>query len=141
MHTPFHIKTPLHPTIQPATKLIAASSDSEQDKGIVAKQPPVTPADQCNDVRFEEANEHGNDVMSKYLPRDPCVILPEPLVGPYYFFSLPNSFLASLQDVFNSDIPTPSKPLVRFDVHQPDLQFNLELLQDYDYDFEKFLSD
>jgi hypothetical protein len=79
--------------------------------------------------------------MSKYLPTDPCAFLPEPLVGPDDFFRPPDSFLASLQKVFNSDVPTPTKPPVRFDVHQHDLQFNSELLRDYDYDFEKFLAE
>jgi hypothetical protein len=65
--------------------------------------------------------------------------LPEPLIGPNDYFEPPEGFLWNLQTVFDSNVPTPMAPPVHFNVLQNTLQFNSELLQDYNIDFKEFL--
>jgi hypothetical protein len=88
----------------------------------------------------ERANRNDESLLGKYLPSDIDVIFPAILEGPDDSFEAPEWLFKAIQSVARTTVRTPDAPPVRFDTTPAGLQFNSNLLRDYDYDLEKFMA-
>jgi hypothetical protein len=119
----------------------AEDSDStlEKDGPPKDKSSAERASDRRNLFRVEQANVHDETLLGKYLPADIDVIFPEILEGPDDSFEAPKWLFQAIQSVAKTKVRTPDAPPVRFDTTPEGLQFNSDLLRDFDYDLEKFM--
>jgi hypothetical protein len=93
-----------------------------------------------NDLCLQLAIQHDSSLLSKYLPSDPAVFLPDPVPGFDDAFLPPPSFFSALQQVHVMDTPAPRASLVCFDTTTADFDHNTQLLKDSRLDFEVFVN-
>jgi hypothetical protein len=67
--------------------------------------------------------------------------LPDTLQGPDDSFTAPDWLYQAVKSVAHATVKTPDAPPVRFDTSPESLAYNSALLQEFDFDFERFLAE
>jgi hypothetical protein len=93
-----------------------------------------------NIERVDLANSQDASLLGKYLPSSVDAFLPGTLHGPDDSFTAPDWLFQAVKSVAHAEVKTPEAPPVRFDTSPESLQFNSDLLQGFDFDFERFLA-
>jgi hypothetical protein len=93
-----------------------------------------------NIERVDLANSQDASLLGKYLPSSVDAFLPGTLHGPDDSFTAPDWLFQAVKSVAHAEVKTPEAPPVRFDTSPESLQFNSDLLQGFDFDFEQFLA-
>ena len=98
-----------------------------------------------NETRLEQSNLEDQTILGKpkkyYISSDPNCFLPDIILGPDDTFRPPDWFMKEITILAAAPSPAPSKSSVRFDVSMEAARHNANILQDVDYDFQKFFHD
>ena len=132
--------TPANPKrdSEPPEKLPHLSDDESSDDKQKSNTERVS--DRRNIERVDLANSQDASLLGKYLPPSIDAFLPGTLHGPDDSFIAPDWLFQAVKSVAKADVKTPKAPPVRFDTSPESLQYNSDLLQSFDFDFERFLA-
>jgi hypothetical protein len=123
---------------EPPEKLPHLSDNESSDDKQKSNTERVS--DRRNIERVDLANSQDASLLGKYLPSSIDAFLPGTLHGPDDSFIAPDWLFQAVKSVAKADVKTPEAPPVRFDTSPESLQFNSDLLQSFDFDFERFLA-
>jgi hypothetical protein len=92
-----------------------------------------------NQERLEQANVEDNEILSKYLSSDRPFVTAT-VWGPDDNFEPPGWLMENVRQVATMKVETPSKPSIAFAMTTEAATHNSSLLEQYDYDFDRFIS-
>jgi hypothetical protein len=119
-------------------------SDSSPDEAVTdefEKASRSRKAERRNKERVKVRDKMDGETICKYLPQDIDDILGPGIQGDDDYFVPPDWLMEAIElNLGEEVVPVPKTSEIRFDTSEASLEFNSNLLGQYDYDFEKLLA-